>query len=75
MLQNPCKTLGFRKNMVYKIPPGGGEVNHIQPVAYYDKSVHTEEETYFYDFIIVKVSKGAKIRARNYNASLELRKT
>ena len=35
MLQNPCKTLGFMKNMVYKIPPGGGgEVNHIQPVAY-----------------------------------------
>ena len=33
MLQNPCKTLGFKKNMVYKIPPGG-EVNHIQPVAY-----------------------------------------
>ena len=24
MLQNPCKTLGFKKNMVYKIPPGGG---------------------------------------------------
>ena len=22
MLQNPCKTLGFKKNMVYKIPPG-----------------------------------------------------
>ena len=36
MLQNPCKTLGFKKNMVYKIPPGGGEVNHIQPVAYID---------------------------------------
>ena len=36
MLQNPCKTLGFKKNMVYKIPPGGGGggVNHIQPVAY-----------------------------------------
>ena len=34
MLQNACKTLGFKKNMVYKIPPGGGEVNHIQPVAY-----------------------------------------
>ena len=33
MLQNPCKTLGFKKNMVYKISPGG-EVNHIQPVAY-----------------------------------------
>ena len=33
MLQNPCKTLGFKKKMVYKIPPRG-EVNHIQPVAY-----------------------------------------
>ena len=33
MLQNPSKTLGFKKNMVYEIPPGG-EVNHIQPVAY-----------------------------------------
>ena len=36
MLQNPRKTLGFKKNMVYKIPPGG-EVNHIQPVAYCDR--------------------------------------
>ena len=35
MLQNPCKTLGFKKNMVYKFPLGG-EVNHIQPVAYKD---------------------------------------
>ena len=25
MLQNPCKTLGFKKNMVYKNPPGGGK--------------------------------------------------
>ena len=25
MLQNPRKTLGFEKNMVYKIPPGGGK--------------------------------------------------
>ena len=25
MLQNPCKALGFKKNMVYKIPPGGGK--------------------------------------------------
>ena len=24
MLQNPRKTLGFKNNMVYKIPPGGG---------------------------------------------------
>ena len=44
MLQNPCKTLGFKKNMVYKIPPGG-EVNHIQPVAY--SALH------FYSFNLV----------------------
>ena len=25
MLQNPCKTLGFKKNMVYEIPAGGGK--------------------------------------------------
>ena len=25
MLRNPCKTLGFKKNMVYKNPPGGGK--------------------------------------------------
>ena len=25
MLQNPCKTLRFKKNMVYKIPLGGGK--------------------------------------------------
>ena len=24
MLQNLCKTLDFKKNMVYEIPPGGG---------------------------------------------------
>ena len=24
MLRNPRKTLGFKKKMVYKIPPGGG---------------------------------------------------
>ena len=25
MLQNTCKTLGFKKNRVYKIPLGGGK--------------------------------------------------
>ena len=25
MLQDPCKTLGFKKNVVYKIPLGGGK--------------------------------------------------
>ena len=42
MLQNPCKTLGFKKNMVYKIPPGG-EVNHIQPVAYMCSSPFSDD--------------------------------
>ena len=32
MLQNVCKTVGFKKNMVYKIPPVG-EVNHVWPTA------------------------------------------
>ena len=39
MLQNPCKTLGFKKIMVYKIPGGGGGVNHIQPVSYLGSSL------------------------------------
>ena len=40
MLQNSSKTLGFKKNMVYKIPPGGGGVNHIQPVASVVKDIN-----------------------------------
>ena len=28
MLQNPCKTLGFKKNMVYKIPPDNNKSNN-----------------------------------------------
>ena len=32
----------------------------------YGKSIHTGEEPYIYDFIIVKVSKGVKLRSR-YN--------
>ena len=32
MMQNSRKTLGFKKNMVYKFPLWGG--NPIQPVAY-----------------------------------------
>ena len=44
MLQNLGKTLGFMKNLVYKIPPGGGGggVNHIQPVAYCGSDCITE---------------------------------
>ena len=47
MLQNPCKTLGFKKNMAYKIPLG--EVNHIQPVAYLRRHCNQsgpEDESY-----------------------------
>ena len=44
MLQNPRKILGFKKNMVYKIPPGGGGgLNHIQPVAYIVSKTYTAQ--------------------------------
>ena len=33
MLQNPCKTLGFKKNMVYEIPPGGGGGGEPYPAS------------------------------------------
>ena len=35
MLQNPCKTSGFKKNMVYKIPPGGGGKPYPASGLYY----------------------------------------
>ena len=44
MLQNPCKTLGFKENIVYKIPPVGGwgvGVNHIQPSGLFCDKVYT----------------------------------
>ena len=54
MLQNPCKTLGFKKNMVYKIPQGGGGggkpysasgliflLNHIHPNIIMNKCILT----------------------------------
>ena len=34
MVQKTRKTLGFKKIMVCKIPPGGVEVNHIWPLVY-----------------------------------------
>ena len=35
MLQSPCKTLGYKKNMVYKIPPeGGGGVSSQCPISF-----------------------------------------
>ena len=46
MLQNPRKTLGFKKSMVYKIPPGGmgGENRHY--------SMHTSLFLYVGNFIL-----------------------
>ena len=50
MLQNPCKTLGFKKNMVYKIPPGGGGKpypasgliwEHAPGVMFFHRVIHT----------------------------------
>ena len=45
MLQNPCKTFAFKKNMVYKIPPGGGgkpyPASGLQvPVRFFVQNVH-----------------------------------
>ena len=51
MLQNPRKTLGFKKNMVYKIPPGG-EVNHIQPVAYCISISKLKMLTFYFTILI-----------------------
>ena len=57
MLQNPCKTLGFKKNMVYKIPPGG-EVNHIQPVAYIEFPMpsHIWNDIYYFPILTTYAS-------------------
>ena len=38
MVQKTRKRLGFKKIMVYKIPLGVGEVNHIWPLVYKDPS-------------------------------------
>ena len=37
MLQNPCKTFGFKKNMVYEIPPVGGELTIVYIHTYNNK--------------------------------------
>ena len=59
MLQNPCKTLGFTKNMVYKIPPGGGEVNHIQPVAYSFRHLKRGIQDFHMNYVLVPADKAA----------------
>ena len=40
MLQNPCKTLGFKKNMVYKIPPGGEGGNPYPASGLFHQGLH-----------------------------------
>ena len=60
MLQNPCKTLSFKKKMVYKIPPGG-EVNHIQPVAYIERTRICDGQTH-------DQRQGGKYRCKSYGS-------
>ena len=74
MLKNPCKTLGFKKNMVYKIPPGG-EVNHIQPVAY--DELLNDTPNWMYQFSVMTpwwkdlmLHHLADATIRNYNCHL-----
>ena len=70
MLQNPCKTLGFKKNMVYEIPPGG-EVNHIQPVAYLLRKPITHIHL-FEKSINILISTGSGWGARRLDIGLNL---
>ena len=65
MLQNPCKTLGFKKNMVYKIPPGG-KVNHIQPVAY----THIKELVKSVLIPLFRLAQKEKLRCEFENADM-----
>ena len=70
MLPNPCKTLGFKKTMIYKIPPRA----NIQPVTYFLRtdlfqrakiSVHSNKEqqsvTTITDHLELKKGKQYKI--------------
>ena len=46
MLQNTCKTMGFKKIMVYEIPHGGAEVNQtcreiLMQIVRLDGYLHT----------------------------------
>ena len=64
MLQNPRKTLGFKKNMVYKIPPGGGgkpypasglqSLKLLRPTVI--EKMHLQESTLFDLDLQVKVT-------------------
>ena len=40
MLQNPCKTLGFKKIMVYEIPPGGDKAYSTSGLVATERVVH-----------------------------------
>ena len=56
MLQNPCKILGFKKNMVYKFPPGGRQtissqwpktLSHTMLIVYFSFSLCVNETPSF----------------------------
>ena len=55
MLQNSCKTLGLKKNMVYEIPPGGGKpypVSGLYAIPFTDQiaslDVHIDDSIIYY---------------------------
>ena len=58
MLQNPRKTLGFKKNMVYKIPPGGGGKPY--PASGLNQSGHENPKTIL--FLITALIRGNSMR-------------
>ena len=51
MLKNPRKTLGFKKNMVYKIPPGGGGKPY--PASGLDVGIKGKGHIYIYIYIYI----------------------
>ena len=59
MLQNPCKTLGFKKNMVYKIPPGGGgkpyPASGLKIVVYLFGEIYSQYKSTFIKSFLFRV--------------------
>ena len=57
MLQNTRKTMVFKKIMVYEIPPGGGDVNHIWPAVY---TAHVPKQSFQQYYMSRDMTKSTK---------------
>ena len=61
MLQNPCKTLGFKKNIVYKIPPGGGGKPYPASGLYHEETNLWNDKLHIYLIFDLSTDKPNKI--------------